>query len=385
LLRGLGATAAGLPFLSSFTAHAGGGGTGPQPKLIFFLSPNSALVGPTGTSRYGGWLPAALRDGTREASAPLGDTLPEILTPLARHRDVLLPIDGLRGTPMVGSHQQAACLLTGTGVYMDEIARAEGGDGEWYSQGISVDQFIAQRIDSRVLGLSFNIEGFNLGEGYVSHLGPNMGFTPIQNPLDAFERVFGPAGATTDDRLERYHRQRSVLDLIARDTASLQRRLPAADRARLDAHMTSVRSIEADLVAPGASVCEGVAPASYDARNEANIPRLMQDYSRILTQGMACGYTRVGFLQLGNLGGQLRPRWPELDCVSDYRDHAINHKFGGETGAGSDGLSMDTAIPLGINLQKAYNTMLATLLDELAATPDVDGSPMLDHTIVVHD
>jgi hypothetical protein len=383
LIRGLGAAAAGLPFLSSFEALAGGGG-GPQPKLIFFFSPNSCLVGPRGTAQYEGWLPRALHDGTGEAEAPLPASLPEILSPLERHRDVLLPIDGLRGVPMVGSHQQAACLLTGTGVFADEIARAEGGDGEWYSQSISVDQRIAERIGSRVLGMSFNIEGFNLGEGYVSHLGPNMGFTPIQNPVDAFERVFGMAGATSSERLDRYSRQRSVLDLIGRDTASLQRRLPAGDRVRLDAHLSAVRSIETDLMAPSSCGGDGVAPGSYDARAEENIPRLMQDYSRIMAQGMACGYTRVGFVQVGNLGGQLRPRWPELDCVSDYRDHAINHKFGGEAGAGSDGLSMDTAIPLGVNLQKAYNTFLATLLDELAATPDVDGSPMLDHTIVVH-
>jgi hypothetical protein len=235
-----------------------------------------------------------------------------------------------------------------------------------------------------VLGLSYKIEGFQLGEGYVSHLGPNEGFTPIQNPLDAFERVFGAGEATGGDRLARYARQRSVLDLIARDTASLQRRLPAADRIRLDQHLTAVRSIETDLVAPAACTGDGAMPASYDARDNANIPRLIQDYSRILVQGMACGFARVGFIQLGNLGGELTPRWPELDCVSDYRDHAINHKFVGEDGAGSDGLSMDTAIPLGVNLQKAYATMMAQLLDELAATPDVDGSPMLDHTIVVH-
>ena len=383
LLRGIGAAAAGLPFLSSFTALAGGGG-GPVPKLIFFLSPNSSMVGPRGTSRYGGWLPSALHEGTGYAEAPFGTTLPEILTPLERHRDVLLAIDGLRGVSAVGAHQQTASILTGTGVFGDEIARAEGGDGEWYSNGVSIDQLIAERIGSRVLGLSYKIEGFQLGEGYVSHLGPNMGFTPIQNPLDAFERVFGTGEATGTDRLARHARQRSVLDLIARDTASLQRRLPAADRARLDQHLSAVRSIETDLVAPAACTGDGLRPESYDARSNENIPRLTQDYSRILVQGMACGYTRVGFIQLGNLGGELTPRWPELDCVSDYRDHAINHKFVGEDGAGSDGLSMDTAIPLGVSLQKAYSTMIATLLDELAATPDVDGSPMLDHTIVVH-
>jgi len=380
LLRGLGTAALALPFMRSFVAH---GQLRATPKLLVFATPNAFLVGPRGTADYPGWLPTALHTGTGYAEAPASNPLTGILAPLEPHRSKLVMIDGLHGVSSVGSHQQTAAMLTGTGVYGDEAPRASGGDGEWYANGESVDQLIARTIGSRVLGLAFHIDGFQLGEGYISHLGPNRGFTPIQNPVDAFDRVFG--AATGDPAAAaRIARQRSVLDSIAHDIGSLQRRLPAADRARLDAHLDSVHALEADLVAPAS--CDGgaIAPGTYDYRSSANLPRLMRDYSRIMVQSLVCGYTRVGFLQTGNLGGGYRPSWPEFGISTTYSDHAIAHKFVGEAGAGSDGLSQAAAIPLGLNVQKAYNTLFAELIEQLSTTMDTDGSPMIDNTIVLH-
>jgi hypothetical protein len=382
LLRGFGAATASLPFLGSFVARAQ---TEAQPKLLFFASPNSSLVGPTGSSSLGytGWSPAGLANGEGAAEVALGARLPEIFSPLEAHKDAILPIYGLRGHADVGAHQQAVSILTGTGVFNDEIPRAAGGDGEFYGDGQSVDQLIAERIGSRVLGLSFDIRGFNLGEGYISHLSQNRGFTPIQNPVDAFEQVFGEAGATDTDRANRQLRRRSVLDAALRDLGALGRRLPAVDAARLEQHVESVHALEADLAA--APTCGGgSAPSSYDHTSSRNIPRLMSDYARLLVQAMACGYTRVGFIQAGNLGGSAVPNWPELGIETTYKDHAINHAFEDIGGAGSEGLSQRDAIPIGVALQKAYNGFFAGILRELAATPDVDGRPMLDHTIVVH-
>ncbi|MGE3629974.1 MAG: DUF1552 domain-containing protein [Sandaracinaceae bacterium] len=356
-----------------------------QPKLIFFASPNSSLVGPTGNASlgYSGWVPSGLPSGDGAAEVALGARLPDIMEPLAAHTSSLLPIFGLRGADGVGGHQQAVCILTGTGVFNDEEPRASGGDGEFYGDGQSVDQLIAQRIGSRVLGLSYDIQGFNLGEGYISHLAPNRGFTPIQNPVDAFEQVFGEAGVSDAERAQRQLRRRSVLDSITRDLGALSRRLPAPDAARLEQHTESVRALETDLVAVPTCTGSG-APGSYDHTSSRNIPRLMGDYARLMVQSMACGYTRVGFIQAGNLGGSAVPSWPELGITTTFKDHAINHAFEAIGGAGSEGLAQRDAIPLGINLQKAYNTFFAGILDELAATPDVDGRPMLDHTIVVH-
>jgi len=63
---------------------------------------------------------------------------------------------------------------------------------------------------------------------------------------------------------------------------------------------------------------------------------------------------------------------------------AISHKFGGGSGAGSDRLAREDAVRWGLESRTAYAAMLARLLQRLATTDDVDGRPMLEHTIVVH-
>ena len=220
LLRGLGATALSLPFLRSFATRAQSEGA--LPKLLVFAAPNGFMVGPNNTADYAGWAPRGTADGDSPLDIPLDDSLRGIFAPLNAHRGDLVFLDGLRGTDGVNAHQQAAALLTGVGVFNDEEPRASGGDGEWYSQGESVDQMIARRIDSRVLGLSFDIRGFNLGEGIISHVGPNNGFTPIQDPVDAFERVFGDASLDDSARIARHVRQTSVLDRVAGDLTALK-------------------------------------------------------------------------------------------------------------------------------------------------------------------
>ncbi|MEM9194122.1 MAG: DUF1552 domain-containing protein [Myxococcota bacterium] len=382
LLKGLGAASLSAPFLRSFQAQAQ---TGPKPKLVFFASPSGYLVGPNGGNGFDGWLPQPLRNGNGYAEMALnaGTTLPEVIETLDEHKAHLVAMDGISAPNGVGGHQATAGILTGRGVFNNERQRAAGGDGEWYSEGISVDQFIANELDTRVLGLSFRIQGFQLGEGYISHLGANRGFTPIQDPVEAFDRVFAGGTGTNQDAVARIARQQRVLDLLRQEASSLERRLPIADRERLQRHLESINGIEADLMPPQ-DCGSTMRPGSYDARNTNNIPRLIRDYNRIMVQAMACGYNQVGFVQLGNLEGGLVPNWAEFDLSTTFRDHAIAHKFGGMSGAGSDGLSQNQARQLAIKCQKAYNALFADLITRLRDTPDVDGSPMLDHTIVVH-
>lgn len=376
-LRGMGAAALSSPFLRAFEAHAQGG---PKPKLLIFASPNGNLVGPMNGGGVAGWLPTALQGGgTGQRAMRLTEAsdLPPIMSPLSRHLRDLLPIEGLRGDPSTPAHQHAAVMLTGDGVYRNEPSRSGGGDGEWYGNRASIDQIIASRIESRVLGLSFKIQGFQLGEGYISYTGANRGHTPIQDPAQAFERVFG----STDTTTVRAHRG-SVLDTVLADAAALQRRLPAADQQRLEQHLEGVRAIERDLEAP---VCGGgTAPGAYNPRRDENMPRVMRDHIGTMVQAMACGYTRVGFIQAANLGGNVRANWPDLGIESTATDHAIAHSFAGTSGGLGDTLNRADAIRFALGIQRAYNRVFAQILDALAETPDVDGNPMLDHTFVLH-
>lgn len=354
------------------------------PKLLIYATSTGPLVGPEGDSRlgYGGWLPRSLRDAGPDYAEVESGELPAIYAPLQRHSDEILFIDGLRGSDDVGAHQQPVCLLTGSGVKDNEEPRASGGDGEFHADTKSIDHLVAEAIGSRVLGMSYAIEGFNLGEGLISHTASGVPFVPIQSAQEAHDRVFGSVEASpTDTRAER---QRSVLDVLRGEVTRVRATLPAADQATLAGHASALEAIRADISDPIVGCAPPTAPGSYDSRDVENFPRLMRDYNRTMVGALSCGYTRVGFIQYGNLGGsRFNPRWPELGLESTYNMHAISHKFEDQDGAGSDGLSQSDAIRLHLGTQEMTWTLFAELLDQLASTPDVDGSRLLDNTIVM--
>src|SRR6185436_4924198 len=63
------------------------------------------------------------------------------------------------------------------------------------------------------------------------------------NPRSAFERMFGEAG-TSEERLARIQRQRSILDSISEEAGNLQRGLGPRDRARVNDYLENIREIE---------------------------------------------------------------------------------------------------------------------------------------------
>ena len=259
------------------------------PKLLVYATATGPLVGPEGSSRfgYGGWLPRSLQDAGPEYAEVDSGELPEIYAPLQRHADDILFIDGLRGTDGVGAHQQPVCLLTGSGVKDDEEPRGSGGDGEFHAEDKSLDHVIAEAIGSRVLGLSYDITGFNLGEGLISHTASGSPFIPIQNAVEAHERVFGAVEASPTDTSA--DRQRSILSVLGGEAGRLRGMLPRRDHAVLDAHALALESIRADVSSPIVGCAPPAAPGTYDARDSANLPRLMRDYGRTMVGALSCG------------------------------------------------------------------------------------------------
>ena len=357
-----------------------------KPKLIIVASSSGHLVGPSGDAArgYGGWLPRSLQSGTGEREvSTTADALPDILSPLEPHADQMLAIDGLRGSG-VGAHQQSTVMLTGGGILNDEAPRASGGDGEFFADSPSIDHAIASALGSRVLGLSFKIDGFNLGEGYLSHTRPGEAFLPIQNHVTAHERVFG--GISTEPADTRADRRRRVLQVVEADARRLRDQLPAADSAVIDRHLRSVAAIGNDFSnVPSANSCVvPSAPEAFDVGNPFNFPRLMRSFNQTMVGALACGYTQVGFIQGGNLAGSMKPKWDEFGVNSNFNEHAIAHAFSGQEGAGSENLPRAEAIRLAVSLGQAYSSLIAELLTMLENTMDVDGHPMLRNTIVLH-
>lgn len=372
-LGGIASAAGALPFLRAFPVSAGGM---VQPKVIFVGAPNGPLVGPSGGAAGGGY--DGWRPGGGSGNFALPAALPATFAPLDPFIDDLVMIEGVSGLPMQSSHQQAASLLTG---HMRTVNGSA--DGDYTGSAISLDQHIAQSFESRVLSTAFRISGFSPGEAYWSFLGAEQPVTPHQDPLDAFAQVFGDGlGETDAARLAA--RRTSILDAVAGDLQSMRARVPAADRQRLDAHLEGVFDLEQELLDTAALQCsEPELVGGGDALDDENLPRVVRDQSDVIVQALACGWARVATLQFGNFGGSVRASWPNDGVDSSYKCHAIAHAFAGIDGAGSDGLSRAEGVGLGLDMETFFNQLHAELLTKLQNTLDVDGSPMLDNTLVV--
>src|SRR4051794_3135048 len=241
-LRGLG-TLVALPWLESLAKATPLGdvpslAAGPPKRLAFLYVPNGVHM----------------QDWTPKGDGKLG-ALPDILKSLEPFKDRLNVLSGLeldKARPNgdgPGDHARAmSAFLTGS-----QPRKTHGAD---IRVGVSADQHVANaigdqtRFPSLELGIERGAQAGNCDSGYSCAYSSNISWrtesTPVAkeiNPRLAFERLFsddvpGEAGA----RRARY--RRSILDFVAEDARTLQGRLGATDRRKLDEYLSSVRELE---------------------------------------------------------------------------------------------------------------------------------------------
>jgi hypothetical protein len=143
---------------------------------------------------------------------------------------------------------------------------------------LSMDVFLGQRLklgqpfDSLQLGVGSNFEN---GSGSISFVGLGQEAKPDDNPLNVFSRLFGgkpvepampgaPGTPSTPDTADLDLKQKkSILDVLKGDISALSAKLGAAEKARLDSHLTLVRNVEAriDRLSMPTPTMPGGAPA----------------------------------------------------------------------------------------------------------------------------
>ena len=206
---------------------------------------------------------------------------------------------------------------------------------------------------------------------------------PEQRPSTAFARVFGAladgGGMATREALERARlRKQSVLDFSRNSLARLSARAGAAERERLDAHLEAVRELERRLDGSGAtlpaactdpsalsSMVDAVDPTEVNAQH-AEIGRAHLDIVRTAFQ---CDLTRIATFQWA--AGNSHVNFSGLiDGVENAGHHNITHS--GSNREHDEG-----------EIHRWYNEHMASFLVAMRDTPDVDGSSLLDNTLVV--
>lgn len=184
--------------------------------------------------------------------------LPMILEPLAAHRRDFAVLSGLAIDPANshgdggGDHARSAGAFL-TGAHPRKTAGAD------IKAGISVDQIAANQIgeQTRLPSLELSCDGGqragSCDSGYscayqfnLSWRSETQPINPEVDPRAAFERLFGNGDpvATLEATARRKLYRRSVLDFVLDDARSLDRKLGAADRRKLDEYLTAVRDIE---------------------------------------------------------------------------------------------------------------------------------------------
>jgi hypothetical protein len=166
--------------------------------------------------------------------------LSRCLQPLEKVKQKLNVIDGLfnKNATGVGIHPgQTGNILSGAALKKGAELRG----------GISVDQAIANAIGqddivpSLVLGCEQPTTGYhetNFSMAYSSHISWQNATSPVPMevyPSLAFDSLFENRGS---------QRNKSILDRVREDAASLQAKASASDQAKLDEYMTSIREVE---------------------------------------------------------------------------------------------------------------------------------------------
>ena len=370
MLRGAGGVALGLPFLEAMTplgrrGHAAS--MAPPRRFLVFFSPDGSI--------HENWVPT----GTETAF-----TLSRILAPLEAHKQRLVILDGVENKaggysarPGDDHMKGMGAMLTGIGL-LPGTTQGGAGDPAGLAGGISVDQAIANSIGTgtKLKSLELGVEAQSSGTvwGYSAYAGANQPLPPDNNPAAVFTRVFGAVGADTGAMARQQAERRSVLDAVQQSFASLNPRLGAADRAKLDEHLTTVRDLETRLAAvstTGAACKPPASPGKVDYMSNAAFPAIGKLQTDLMVMALACDLTRVGTLQFEQSVGNVRFTWVDPSITRGHHD--LSH----------DGDSVTDTVEQLTKINIWYAQQLAYLLDSLQNLKEGDGSSVLDNTLVI--
>jgi len=170
----------------------------------------------------------------------------------------------------------------------------------------------------------------------VSHKGANAKNVPDFDPKSVFNRLFGGTTTTTmpDQATKLANVRKSVLDAVLADGAALEKKLGAADKQRVEQHLTSIRAIEARLVTMPTTMtptmCTGpTAPTTGKDTNSEAPPAVNSAMADLSMLALACDRTRVltfmfslpaAHVYYRHLGSNMNADFHDTICHGDAGD-----------------------------------------------------------------
>lgn len=362
-LRGIGTTLAlplldaMVPALSAMARTA----AKPVPRLGFFYLPNGVA------QRF--WDPKGV--GTNFEFSPT-------LRSLEAHRNQLVVISGLGNSTAISKTQGSGPHTRAHAVWLNGVSPkwTEGAD---YQAGTTIDQFAAVELgkDTQLKSLELALEpnyfigSCELGWSCVyinssSWQTPTMPLPMENNPRVVFERLFGD-GDSVDAQRARFRQDRSILDAITSEAATLSKQLGASDRTTLNEYLTAVRDVERRIQATEKQRKTTPLPA---VAQPLGIPNTFDEHAKLMMDLQFLAYqadiTRVVTFQIAR--EQSNRTYPEIGCPEGHHDQS--HKTDPE------------ALLVYAKVNSYHTSLFARLVDKMAATPDGDGT-LLDHSMLL--
>ena len=196
----------------------------------------------------------------------------------------------------------------------------------------------------------------------------------IEDPAYAFNYIFGNV-STGGGPSPALIQEKSILDGVIAEFAAVNPKLSAADRAKLDNHLTQVRDIETRIgnIGNGGACTVPAAPSAIDLTKNDNYPAIGDAQTRLLVQALKCDLTRFATLQWSRGGSATVHNWlsPGGVRINDNH-HNLSHNAQTSTQAHDWMVAIDTW----------YAQKVADLLAQMKAVPEGTGN-MLDHSVVL--
>lgn len=299
------------------------------------------------------------------------------------YKNKIIVIDHLSNLSNANGHSTAATITTGSQIT---------GTSPAAPQNSSIDQFLAVQSG---LGSSTPVTSIAVGVGTAeTDAGSNLSFGPggvglpkIIDPSVTFKTLFSSLASTGQNAaaaaaaMRQNAIQTSILDFAAAQVTSLETKLGATEKLKLDQHLTSIRDLEKGLTATASAGC--VVPSAPDPTTFPKTVRYNggEPYFDVITnlqldliaQSMACGITRFATCYLGDLSYAGNPLMLPAD-----NHGSVAHTYNASTIGNDD--HTQTGVPATQQLLATLNKYFYGKLARLMAKLDSLG--ILDNTLI---
>jgi hypothetical protein len=343
VLQGAGAIIA-LPLLDAMTPAGLAWGSTPSPHRLAFVGfPHGAVM------RL--WSPE--QAGKDYKMSP-------ILEPLAKHREHLTIVSGLRNKPAESPEPHGLIERT----WLSCVAPAQAGVAN-PDAGVTADQLAARHIgqETRLPSLELTTA---LRGAQLAWRTPMQSLPQESNPRAVFYRLFGQ-GDTDAERAAIVRETGSILDSVTNQARGLQAKLGGQDRAAVGVYLDSVREIE-----------RRVQMSNEQDTSALEIPDAPIGVPNSIDEHFKLMFDLMGLAFQADMTRVITFSMDREASMRSYNNLGISEAFHPLSHHGNDPAKQDRLAVI----QTYHTKLFASFIDRLAKTQEGDGT-VLDHSTIL--